>query len=67
MLELVRSALPKKLHETAYAVALEVAAADLDVQPEEMALLEFLSDSLELQTLTKAAIERGIRARNMVL
>ena len=67
VLELVRSALPKKLHETAYAVALEVAAADLDVQPEEMALLELLSDSLELQTLTKAAIERGIRARNMVL
>ena len=67
VLELVRSALPKKLHETAYAVALEVAAADLDVQPEEIALLELLSDSLELQTLTKAAIERGIRARNMVL
>ncbi len=67
VLALVRSALPKKLRETAYAVALEVAAADLDVQPEETRLLELLSDTLELDYLTKAAIERGIRARNMVL
>ncbi|MGI9382620.1 MAG: tellurite resistance TerB family protein [Methyloligellaceae bacterium] len=67
VLDRIRSALPKKLHETAYAVALEVAAADLNVQPEEMELLELLSDTLELETLTKAAIERGIRARNMVL
>lgn len=67
VLEQIQSALPKKLRETAYAVALEVAAADLDVQPEEMELLELLSDTLELETLNKAAIERGIRARNMVL
>ena len=67
VLELVRSALPKKLRETAYAVALEVAAADLDVQPEETRLLEMLADTLEIDNLTKAAIERGIRARNMVL
>ena len=67
VLQLIRSTLPKKLRETAYAVALEVAAADLDVQPEEMQLLELLSDALELDNLTKTAIERGIRARNMVL
>jgi len=67
VLQLIRSALPKKLRETAYAVALEVAAADLDVRPEETRFLEMLSDSLELDKLTTAAIERGIRARNTVL
>ena len=67
ILQLIRSALPKKLRETAYAVALEVAAADLNVRPEETRFLEMLSDSLELDKLTTAAIERGIRARNTVL
>lgn len=67
VLKLIRSSLPKKLRETAYAVALEVAAADLTVRPEETRFLELLRDSLELDKLTTAAIERGIRARNMVL
>jgi tellurite resistance protein len=67
VLQLIRSALPKKLRETAYAVALEVAAADLNVWPEETRFLEMLRDSLELDKLTTAAIERGIRARNTVL
>jgi tellurite resistance protein len=67
VLQLIRSALPRKLRETAYAMALEVAAADLNVRPEETRFLEMLSDSLELDKLTTAAIERGIRARNMVL
>jgi len=67
VLELIRSALPRKLRETAYAVALEVAAADLNVRPEETRFLEMLGDSLELDKLTTAAIERGIRARNTVL
>jgi hypothetical protein len=63
----VKSALPKKLRETAYAIALEVAAADLEVKPEETRFLEMLRDSLELDNLTTAGIERGIRARNLVL
>jgi len=67
VLELIRSTLPKTLRETAYAVALEVAAADLDVRPEETRFLEMLSEALELDKLTTAAIERGIRARNTVL
>ncbi len=67
VLALVRSALPKKLRETAYAVALEVAAADMEVRPEEIRFLEMLSEALELDRLTTAAIERGIRARNTVL
>jgi tellurite resistance protein len=67
VLVLIRSNLPKKLRETAYAVALEVAAADLDVAPEETRFLEMLRDKLELDHLTTTGIERGIRARNMVL
>ncbi|HLC08368.1 MAG TPA: tellurite resistance TerB family protein [Methyloceanibacter sp.] len=67
VLVLVRNSLPKKLHETAYAVALEIAAADRAVRPEEIRFLEMLSDGLDLDRLTTSAIERGIRARNTVL
>ena len=67
VLRLVRGALPPTLRETAYALALEVAAADRQVKPEEIRFLEMLGDTLELDTLTKAAIERGIRARNTTL
>jgi tellurite resistance protein len=67
VLRLVRDALPEKLRETAYAVALEVAAADRLVRPEEIRFLEMLGDTLELDRMTTAAIERGIRARNMTL
>ncbi|MGV1015215.1 MAG: tellurite resistance TerB family protein [Methyloceanibacter sp.] len=67
VLDLIRGGLPKKLRETAYAVALEVAAADLRVRPEEIRFIDLLRDTLELDKLTTAAIERGIRARNTVL
>ena len=67
ILLLIRSAVPKKLRETAYAVALEVAAADLDVKPEETRVLELLRETLDIDKLTGTAIERGIRARNKVL
>jgi len=67
VLRLVRGALPEKLRETAYAVALEVAAADRLVRPEEIRFLEMLGDTLDLDKMTTAAIERGIRARNMTL
>ena len=67
VLILVRDSLPKKLYETAYAVALEIAAADRAVKPEEIRFLEMLSDGLDLDRLTTSAIERGIRARNTVL
>ena len=67
VLRLVREALPKKLRETAYWVALEVAAADRLVRPEEIRFLDMLGDALELDRTTTAAFERGIRARNMTL
>lgn len=67
VLRLVQGALPKKLHETGYAVALEVAAADREIKPEEVRFLEMLGDTLALDKLTRAAIERGIKARNTLL
>ena len=67
VLGIIKSSLPPKLRETAYAVALEVAAADLHVPDEETRFLEVLSETLELDRITTAAIERGIRARNTVL
>jgi tellurite resistance protein len=67
VLRLVDDALPKRLHETAYAVALEVAAADREVKPEEVRFLEMLAEKLLLDRLVVAAVERGIRARNTVL
>ncbi len=64
LLEQVEAALPKKLHETAYAVAVEVAAADLRVPDEEIRFLELLRDALHLDKLTTTAIERSARARH---
>ena len=64
ILELIRTCIPKKLHETAYAFAVEVAAADLHVEPEELRFLQMLRDQLNLDKLTVAAIERGARARH---
>jgi hypothetical protein len=48
-------------------VALEVAAADRQIKPEEIRFLEMLGDTLELDKMTTAALERGIRARNTTL
>ncbi len=67
MLEMVASALPKKLHETAYALAVEIAAADLRVPDEEIRLLELLRDALHLDKLVTTAIERSARARHQTL
>ena len=59
--------IPRKLHETAYALAVEVAAADLHLEQEELRLLQILRDRLNLDQLACAAIERGARARYQVL
>ncbi len=67
VLTVIATALPKKLHETAYALAVEVAAADLHVEQEELRFLELLRDVLDVDTLTAAAIERGARARYRTL
>lgn len=65
LIGLVKSAMPEKLYETAYALACDVAAADGSVAMGEMRLLEELRQGLELDRLNAAAIERGARARHM--
>ena len=67
VLTMVTESLPDYLHEAAYALAVEVAAADLDVQQEELRFLQMLRDRLGLDKLTVAAIERGARARHAVI
>jgi hypothetical protein len=57
------AALPPRLHDTAYAVAVEVAAADLHVEQEELRFLRLLRDRLQVDPLVSAAIERAARAR----
>lgn len=67
LLGLVGHALPARLHETAYALACDVAASDLRVPFTEIRMLEELRDGLDVDHLTSAAIERGSRARHQRL
>ena len=52
-----------KLRETAYALAVEVAAADLVVGRTELRFLAILRDRLGLDKLVTAALERSAIAR----
>jgi tellurite resistance protein len=63
VLGLVKEQLPARLRETAYALAVEVAAVDLAVGKEELRFLAILRDALGLDKLTTAAIERSAIAR----
>jgi tellurite resistance protein len=63
VLALVTTQLPTKLKETAYALAVEVAASDLVVGKEELRFLAILRDALGLDKLITAAIERSAIAR----
>ena len=65
-LDLFVKALPERMHETAYALAVEIAAADLKVAQEEIRFLEMLGEKFDLSKLIVAAIERGARARHRV-
>ena len=66
-LDLILASLVTKLKgplaETAYTFALDVAASDGVVTPEEMSILEMLRHALKIDRLIAAAIERGARAR----
>lgn len=63
LLDAAVAALPKRLEDTAYALCVEVAAVDLQLEQEELRLLEMIRDRLTLDRLTTAAIEVGARAR----
>ncbi|MBU1174207.1 MAG: tellurite resistance TerB family protein [Alphaproteobacteria bacterium] len=63
VLDFIFADFPERLFDTAYALAVEVVAVDLEVRQEELRWLEMLSDHLELDKLVIAAIERAARAR----
>ncbi len=63
VLAVIAASLPPRLYDTAYALTVEVAAADLHVEQEELRFLQMLRDRLDLDKLTVAAIERGAQAR----
>lgn len=64
VLSLVRSALSEDLRETAYALAVDVAAADLDLKLEESRLLDIVKERFGLDPLAVAAIERAAAIRH---
>lgn len=66
VLAIIKASLPPRLYETAYAVAIEVAAADLHVEQEELVFLQMLNDALEIDPLVVAAVERSARVRYRV-
>jgi uncharacterized membrane protein YebE (DUF533 family) len=57
------AALPERLQDTAYALAVEIAVVDLDLPQEELRLLEMIRDRLKIDRLVTAAIEAAARAR----
>lgn len=64
---MVREALPERLYETAYALACDVAASDGKLGQSELRLLEEVREELDIDRLHAAAIERGARARHIIL
>lgn len=64
---IVRIALPERLHETAYAMACDVAAADGVLGQPELRMLEEIRYELDIPRLHAAAIEQGARARHLTL
>lgn len=67
VLTIIRESLPANLRETAYAIACDIAAANLDVEDEEMTVLQQIRWKLDIDRLTAAAIERGSRARHQTV
>ncbi|MCP5157690.1 MAG: tellurite resistance TerB family protein [Ectothiorhodospiraceae bacterium] len=67
LIGIVQQSLTTDLHETAYALACDVAAADGKVPLAEMRWLQMLRNGLGIDLLVAAAIERGARARHRAL
>lgn len=63
VLGLIKQDLPPQLYECAYALAVEIAVVDYSVERTEIRFLAMLRDTLGLDKLTTAAIERGAQAR----
>ncbi len=63
LLEVIKDAVPERLYDTAYALGVEIAAADLVLKTEELRILQLLRDRLGVDKLSAAAIERSAVAR----
>lgn len=63
VLALARGVLPTRLHDTAYAAAFEVAAADLEMRMEEARVLQRIGAALDIDDDTMTAIEIAGKAR----
>ena len=66
-LDTIIGSLPSNLVETGYALACEIAAADLKVEQEELRLLRILRDRLGVDALVASAVERAVRARHATI
>lgn len=64
VLTLIAATLPDELRETAYALAVDIAAADLSVRDEETRVLDLVKDRFALDPLAVAAIERSAAIRH---
>jgi hypothetical protein len=67
MLAVIAGTLPLRLHDTAYAAAIEVAAADIEKRLEEVRVLQLIRRALDLDTLIVAAIAQAAKARLRML
>ncbi len=63
-LTLIKAALSGELRETAYALAVDIAAADLSVRDEETRVLDLVRDRFDIDPLAVAAIERAAAIRH---
>ena len=63
VLDAAVAAIPDRLHDTAYALAVEIAVVDVQLPQEELRLLEMVRDRLSLNSLVTGAIEASARAR----
>lgn len=64
LLVTIRESLTQELRETAYALAVDVAAADLAVGQEEERMLDIVKARFEIDPLAVAAIERAASIRH---
>ena len=64
ILDAASAAIPETAHDMVYAIAVDVAIANLKVRPEEVRLLQILRERLTLDRATVTAIERAAKARH---
>jgi tellurite resistance protein len=63
ILDAVDSAIPQRLRETAYLLAVDIAVVDLQVEPEELRMLQIVRERFGIDRAAVSAIERAAKAR----